>query len=216
MRENLARKQVQNHATQEVGVVVASLGRTYRVRAGSYEHEARRAVSCLVEPVLGDQVLLALHDEGCHILAILEREAEAPTRLVAEGDLELSAPGGAVTIAAEEGVRVVSPGETAIASGKVRVAASEASLAVGALSYVGEQIAAQVDRVKTVSQELENVAERWVQRLGRAYRFIKESEQVRAHYLEYSATAAVNVKAKATIVAGGELAKIDGSQIHLG
>ncbi|MDC3952522.1 DUF3540 domain-containing protein [Polyangium jinanense] len=216
MRDNLARQRVQSFATQEVGTIVALLGRTFRVRCGSGEHEARRAVSCLVAPALGDRVLVALHDEGCHVLAILDRDAEAPTRLVADGDLELSAPEGTVTVTAGEGVRVVSPGETAIASGTVRIAASDASLAVGALHYVGEQIAAQVDRVKTVSRELESVADRWVQRLGNAYRFITESEQVRAHYLEYSATAAVNVKAKTTIVSGGELAKIDGSQVHIG
>ena len=216
MRNNLARQQAHIYSTQEVGTIVGILGRSLRVRAGSEELEARRAVSCVIEPLLGDRVLLSIHEADCHVLAILDRESEEPTRIVADGDLEIRAAAGTVTIASEEGVRVVSPGETTIASGSVHIAASEASLAVGTLTYVGEQVAAQIDRVKTVSRELESVADRWVQRLGRAYRFITESEQVRANYLEYSATAAVNVKAKATIVTGGELAKIDGSQIHLG
>lgn len=216
MRENVARQRYETLATQEVGTVVGLVGRALRVRAGSGEHQAKRAVSCLVEPELGDRVLLAIHQEGSHVLAVLDREGDAPVRIVAEGDLELHAPAGHVTITSEQGVRIASPGETAIASSKVRIAATEAAVAVGALTYVGEHVATQVDRVKTVAREVESVADRLVQRLSRAYRFITESEQVRAHYLEYSATSAVNVKAKATIIAGGELTKIDGGQIHVG
>ena len=207
MRDNLARQSVDTTATQEVGAVTAVLGRALRVRAGSGEYEARRAVSCLVEPELGDRVLLALHTQGCHVLAVLDRDGEAPTRLVAQGDLEVSASGGRVTITAQE---------TAVASDRLRVLATEASLGVGTLVYAGVELVARLSRVKTVAKEVESVADRWVQRLERAYRFIAQSEHVRAEYLEYEATTAVNVRAETTIVTSGELTKIDGAQIHVG
>ncbi|KYG05842.1 hypothetical protein BE21_38220 [Sorangium cellulosum] len=203
-------------ATQEVGAVIGAMGRTFQVRVGSGDYAAKRAVSCLVEPELGDRVLVALHDGGCHVLAVLDREREAPTRLVAEGDLQVSTPGGRFTVTAAEGVSIVTPAEVAVAAGKVRVAADEGSLALGALTYVGEQLVAQVRRVKTVARSVESVADRWVQRLDRAYRFIAESEQVRTQYYEIKAKAAVNIKAEATLVSSGELTKIDGGQIHLG
>ena len=219
MRTTLARKQVETFATQEVGTVVAAIaigGRPFRVRTGSGEHDATRAVSCLVEPEVGDRVLLAIHDAGCHVLAVLDREGSQPTRIVAPGDVEISAPSGRFTVAAQDGVRLVSPGEVAVASGKVRVASTEGSLAVGTLTYLGDQVVAQVDRVTTVAKQVESVAERWVQRVKRAYRFVAESEQVQAKYLGYSATAAMTVKAKTTVVSSGDLTKIDGAQIHLG
>jgi len=216
MRDNLARQRVETLATQEVGAVIAVLGRSFRVSVGSGEYEARRAVSCLVEPELGDRVLLALHDEGCHVLAVLDREGEAPTRLVAQGDLELHAPCGRVTVTGQEGIDLITPGESAIAAGKVRVAATEASLTVETLTYLGAAVVARVDRIKTVAKEVESVAERWVQRLERAYRFIAQSEQVRAEYLEYSASTAINLQAQTTIMTSGELTKIDGAQIHVG
>ncbi|MCC6555914.1 MAG: DUF3540 domain-containing protein [Polyangiaceae bacterium] len=216
MRDNLARQRTEIPATQELGTVVATLGRSLRVRTASGEYEARRAVSCLVEPELGDRVLLSLHAEGCHVLAVLDRDDAAKLRIVAPGDLELCAPAGQLTMAAEEGVRLVTPGEAGVASGTLRVATGEASLAVRALTYVGDQLLAQIDRAKAVTGSLESVADRWVQRVERAYRFVARSEQVRAEYLDYSATAAVHVKARATIVSGGELTKIDGGQIHVG
>ncbi|XXT22832.1 DUF3540 domain-containing protein [Sorangium sp. So ce429] len=216
MRDNLARQRVETFAIQEVGTVIGAVDRSLQVRVGSGDYAAKRAVSCLVEPELGDRVLVALHDAGCHVLAVLDREGDAPTRLVAEGDLELSAPAGRVTVTAGEGVRLVTPAEATVAAGKVRVAAGEASLAIGAMTYVGERLVAQVDRVKTVARSVESIADRWVQRLDRAYRFIAESEQVRTQYYEVTAKAAVNIKAQATLVSSGALTKIDGGQIHLG
>jgi hypothetical protein len=216
MRDNLARQTIETTVAQEVGAVIAVLDRSLCVRVGSGEYEARRAVSCLVEPELGDRVILALHAEGCHVLAVLDRDGEAPTRLVAQGDLEVSAPAGRVTLAAQQGVDLVTPGEISIASGKVRVTATEASLAVETMAYIGAEVVAQLSRVKTVAKEVESVADRWVQRLERAYRFIAQSEQVRAGYLEYEAKEAVNVRAKTTLVTSEELTKIDGAQIHVG
>jgi len=216
MRDNLARQRVETLATQEVGAVIGAAGRSFRVRVGSGDYEARRAVSCLVEPELGDKVLLALHDEGCHVLAVLDREGEAPTRLVAQGDLEVSAPAGSFTVLAQEGVRVVTPGEAAVASGKVRVCTTDATMTVGTLTYIGEQVVAQVGRVKTVARSVESIADRWVQRLDRAYRFIAQSEQVRTDYYEVHAKAAVSLQAQTTLVSSGELTKINGGQIHLG
>ncbi|AUX42851.1 hypothetical protein SOCE26_042860 [Sorangium cellulosum] len=216
MRDNLARQRVETFATQEVGTVIGVMGRSFQVRVGSGDYAARRAVSCLVEPALGDRVLLALHEGGCHVLAVLDRDGDAPARLVADGDLEVCAPNGRFTVTAGEGVRLVTPAEAAVAAGTVRVAAAEGSFAVGAMTYVGEQLVAQVHRVKTVARSVESIAGRWVQRLDRAYRFIAESEQVRAQYYEVKARAAVNIKAEATLVSSGELTKIDGGQIHLG
>jgi hypothetical protein len=63
---------------------------------------------------------------------------------------------------------------------------------------------------------VESVADRWVSRVARAYRFIAESEQVRARYYEVSAKAAVNIKSQTILVTSAELTKIDGGQVHIG
>lgn len=216
MKDNLARQLFDPIAVQKIGMVVAAGGDGLRVRIGANEQQAIRAASCLVAPEVGDRVLVAEHDRGCHVIAVLDRDEAAPVRVALSGDLELSAPDGRVTLAAQHGVRVVTPGEAEVAAGSARLAALRASFAVGALSYVGEQVDVQLERVKTVARTLESVAERWVQRLERAYRFISKSEQVRADVLDYSARTAVTVQAENTVISSAELTKIDGGQIHLG
>jgi Protein of unknown function (DUF3540) len=216
MRGNTALRREATTAMQETGRVTATLGASFRVAVGSGEHDARRAVSCLVEPELGDHVLVAFHGAGCHVLAVLDRESEGPTRLVAPGDLEISAPAGRLSFSASEAVSVVSSGEVSVASERLRASAADASFAFKALSYVGGRLVAHVDAVRTVARSLETVAERCVERLGRSYRFIEETEQVRARYLSYEAESCVQLRGHAAIVSSGELTKIDGAQIHVG
>lgn len=214
MRDNLARKLA--WPAQEVAIVVGVSGRSLRVRSSSGEVEARRAASCLLDPALGDEVLVAHHERGSHVLAVLERDDAAPARLSAEGDLEIAAASGRVSVSGRDGVELITPAEATIAAGSARLSAARADAVVGVLSLLGDSLTAKVDRIKTVAQSVETVAERLVQRLDRAYRFIARSETVRAEYLEIEARAAFHVKAETTLVNSGGLTKIDGSQIHLG
>jgi hypothetical protein len=146
---------------------------------------------------------------------VLEREEGAPLRIAAEGDLELAAQ-GQVSISGREGVAVTTPGDAVIVADNARVRAKSGELMIDALTYLGDRVTAQVDRVKTVARSAESVAERWVQRAERAYRFISRAEVVRAEYLEMEARTAFHVKAEATLVNSAGLTKIDGAQIHLG
>jgi len=214
MRDNLARQIA--YASQEVATIVGISGPTIRVRSSLGEVEARRAASCLLEPALGDEVLVVHHEKGSHVLAVLERNGEETPRISAEGDLEIAAPGGKVIVSGGEGVSVITPGEAEIAANRTRVTSQHAELVIDALSYVGDRVTAQVDRIKTVAQSVESIAGRWVQRLDRAYRFIARSESVRAEYLDFEARSAFHVKSKTTLVNSEGLTKLDGSQIHLG
>lgn len=215
MRDNLAR-QITAPARQEVATVIGVSGASIRVRSSLGEAEARRAASCLLEPAMGDEVLVVYHARGAHVLAVLERDTETPARLSTEGDLEIGAPSGHVSLHARDGIHLATPGDATIAANTARVSAKSGELVIDALTYLGAELTAKVDRVKTVATSVESIAGRWVQRLDRAYRFIARSEAVRAEYLDYEARAAFHVKAETTLVNSGGLTKIDGSQIHLG
>ncbi len=218
MRDNLARLHddpVPVSPTQEVATVVGIAGAILRLRTQRGEMEARRAASCLLEPALGDEVLVVRHERGAHVLAVLERDEAAPARLSTEGDLEIAA-GGQVSVSGREGVTLTTPGEAVIAADTARIRARSGEAVIDSLAYLGERLTAQVDRMKTVARTAESVTERFVQRAERAYRFITRTEVVRAEYIEMEAKAAFHVKSEATLVNSAGLTKIDGAQIHLG
>lgn len=213
---NPARKIEPEVAYQAAGRVTRAQGALFAVASGSAEYEARRAASCLIEPVEGDEVLLAIvPGRGTYVLAVLEREGEA-ARLQVPGDLELQAPGGRVVIAARDGIDLVSTGRVGVASEAFEVTARTADLVLERLGVIGEAVQAQLGKAKVVAESIDQAADRVVQRVKRVYRFVSESEQVRARRLDVAAEKTMSLHAENAIVTADELVKVDGGQIHLG
>jgi hypothetical protein len=203
-------------ASEEVGRIVSESGGTLTIDAGAGPYEARRAVSCLVEPVAGDVVLVAVVPAGaCYVLAVLEREGRAAT-VTLDGDLTVKLPGGRFVVAAAEGIDLVSGKTATVTADQVNVNARIGSLLVESLSYVGTVVQAQIEKAKLAATVLDTSVERLTQRAKRAYRFVEEFEHVRAERLDYAAKKNLSLHAENALVTAEQLVKIDGSQIHLG
>jgi hypothetical protein len=214
----LARAIEQTTAFQESGTVVESEeGGWLAVKTGSGIFRSRRAFSCLVEPVAGDVVLLSgLPDGKCYVLAVLERESEAPARLVSDGDLEIRLTQGRFVVAAQEGVELVSAKEVAVTAGGIRVNATEGNIVLQQLSVLGSFVRAEFDRIKVLAESCDSTFDRLLQRMKRSYRFIEEHDQVRAARIDYVAENNASLRGENTLVTAKDLVKIDGEQIHLG
>lgn len=204
--------------SQETGRVLAILGDgSLRVRAASGDHAARRAVSCLVTAEVGDVVLLACTpSEGTFILAVLSRETDAPTTLAVPGDLAVRVPDGRLTLAASAGVDLLSAREVGVTAGAVRVHALEGSVVLQGLSFVGDVVRAEIDRIKLAAQAFDAVVERVTQKVQRSYRTVAETDQLRAERVDYRADKVMSLHAEHALVSADELVKIDAEQIHLG
>lgn len=211
MSENVARMHPPVSPTMTTGTVVGGEG-GLQVRTDAGVVDAARAKSCLVEAEEGDHVLLVTHAAGAHILAVLDG-AEA-TRVATAGDLTVEADGELRLRGATVGLE--SEGEATVRANAFALHSEDATLSVRALAYVGKKVLTQVEEVKTVSQSVEQVADRLVQRLERAYRFVAKFEQLRADYLDYAADAAVNIRGGTTVIKSADLTKVDGAQVHVG
>lgn len=203
---------------QETGTITRREGGRFAVRAESGLLSAERAASCLLEPEVGDRVLVALtSDDEAFVLAVLRREAAAsPARLSVEGDLALAAPSGTLSIEARDGVAVVSPATIDLTASELRLAASRARTALGELVHVGSSVLAQVDAAKLVGEALDTVLERSVARVRRAFRFVEEGDTLRAGEVDYRAEGLASVRGEHTVVTAEKLVKLDGGQIHVG
>jgi len=218
MRTLATRPSVAHAAPHETGVVTRCDGAKLVVRTRADLVTAERAVSCLVEPDVGDRVLLARDDEGAtFVLAVLRRNTpDATTRLSLEGDVALTVESGSLEVSARDGVTIASPGEVALVAGELRAAASRARTALGELVHVGASVLGQVDTVKLVGQALDVVVERSIARAKRAFRFVEESETVRAGELDHRAEGLASLRGAHALVTAEKLVKIDGGQIHVG
>lgn len=203
---------------QDIGGIVEAdaESRQYKVETDDGTFHAQRAVSCLVEPELGDRVLFAGQHKGTlYILGILEREGTEARRLSVPEGVVITSKNGRVAIAAPQ-VDLVSSKELTLTSKDFQLRAAQGLIFLENLSYLGTRLSAELEQVKTVAGHVESVAERVVQRAKRAYRFVEEMDQVRANAVDYAARALMRFHGDNVVGTAKKLVKFDGEQIHLG
>jgi hypothetical protein len=214
---NLARK-LETALSHEIGRVTGTReGGLFGVRTEAGEYRAKRAVSCLLEPEVGDTVALLTTQAGvCYVTAVLEREPGATSRLVAEGNLEVQLQAGSFTVAAQEGVSLLSSKEVSLVAGSVRVHAQEGNVVLESLSFLGAFARAEVEKIKVVAGSLDQVLDRFSQRVKRSFRHVEEIDQVKAEHIDYAAKSSMSLHAQNALITAEELVKVDGEQIHVG
>lgn len=213
-----ARKLSDAEVFQTMGTIIRSSGSAFVVRSGEGDIHAKRALSCLVEPLEGDFVLIAGEPRGgAYILSVLERDAEhGATAILCEGDLEIKVPNGRLRVASQEGIELLSPKDVNIAAAEVSVHARTASFVLEQLSYLGSLVAGELGKLKLKSGIIETVAERVSSRVKRSFRSVEEVDQLKAECIDYAANQTMTLRAENTIVTAKELVKMDGEQIHMG
>lgn len=201
---------------QQYGIV-AEVAEQLVVHTDSAVYRAGRAASCLLEPAVGDKVLLVTDTEGGdYVLAVLERAQAQGATLSLPANTDIRAASGRLTMMAQGGIGLQSPGEIGLQGATLKVEALRGEVTIEDLSLVGDAWRSCVDRVKAVGKTFDSILERCHQRVSRSYRQVDELDQVKARQIDYQAETSLQLHAKYTLMTADELVKLDGEQIHLG
>jgi hypothetical protein len=215
--DNLARALNSEQVFLEYGRVTGSEGPFFTVETGSTEMKATKSVSCLVEPLMGDTVLMSIAPSGtCYILGILERENVGPASLVFEGDVEFKAKEGRFRVAAQKGIDLVSAKDTALVSPELSINSVQAEVSIQHLSFFGTLLQGQIQKIKLIGQTCDSVFERVSQRVKRCYRWVDELEQLKAGQLNYLVKKLMSLRGKYSVLTAEEDVRIDGDKILMG
>ncbi|APR84102.1 Hypothetical protein A7982_09451 [Minicystis rosea] len=207
----MARKIEVKAVFQELGEVQKVEGDLVTVRTALAEVTARRAASCLLAPAVGDRVLLCSEERGdAYVLAVLEQRDASTTTIAVEGDLALRSIHGKVSVAAQEGIDLVTAAAARIAASAVEVSA------VAQLSVAASAVKAELDKVKMLATTIDSFVERVAARVKRSYRTVEELDQVKARHIDYAASGNAHVSGANTLVTAHDLVKLDGEQVHIG
>lgn len=213
---NAIKKLSRSAVYQERATIVAADAGGWLVQSESGRYTATRAVSCLVEPDVGDLALCAVGEDGTsHVLAILERTAGRPAVISTEGDVSIRSS-GRLQLSGQDGLDLVTRGEANVVASEVSVHAERGSLVIDAMRVVGGLISGDVDRVKLVARALDQVVDRFTQRVKASYRTIEELDRVRAKNVDHVASGTMKVHARETVMTADGLVKMDAEQIHVG
>lgn len=216
--KNLAKKLEVEDVYQAAGVIIREgAGHIFIVQTDAGDIEARRAVSCLVEPELHDEVLVSvLGDKRAYVLAVLEREEGKRARVTFEGDVDVELRSGKFGVKAAQGVSLTSGSELDLTAAELRVSALSGNVFLQKLSYVGSAVRSEVESIKSLAHSLDSVLDRFTQRVKRSYRKVEEIDQLKAKEIHYVAEDNMFLSGKNAVVTAEELVKVDGDQIHLG
>lgn len=141
------------------GWLVEAEGATLIVQLNDRRVAALRAVSCLIEPILGDEVLVFAQPDTCHVLAVLTRGD------LGDATLSLPDPAAALTLNAqavrlEAATRIdLAAPELAVSTRRMHIVADVLTQIVKLASTVAEQLRTAVGHQSTIARQLDVKAE---------------------------------------------------------
>lgn len=191
-----------------VGVLQADASGGWRLHSGALHLSARRAASCLLEPVPGDSVAcLRIAPDEVWIMAVLEREEGHASVWRSPGPLSIEVDEGALELRAQRvGLKAA---DIDLAAQQLRVVADSAEVAGRQLSVIGSGI-------KMVGSVLSSVMDR-VQHFSRHYlRTTEGVDRVSATHIECEARQLLRLEGEHALINGEKLVKARGAQIHFG
>ncbi|MFO7561805.1 MAG: DUF3540 domain-containing protein [Enhygromyxa sp.] len=180
------------------------------------------AASCLLEPQVGDLVLIIApeDDPGGYILAVLERPqaGAAPAILSAPGggDLAIRAPAGRVRVEASEGLELRTPAALELHADETRLQSRSVKLFIDECAAVIRSAFASLTKLTHVGEVFELLVSRFTQHSDHSTRVIAGIDHTQAEEVDLRAGNNVHVRSERTVVNGREVVKLDGGQIHLG
>jgi len=183
-----------------IGRAVEVEGLSVVLAAGSRRITARRATSCLVEPVPGD--LLAAIDtaDGCYVTAVLDRPSEAGA--------VLSVPGTASATLAQPELKIVC--ET------LAVEAGRADLRTRLAQVAGQTLSAVAERLDLVARVLRRTADQEFSHAKVATRNVEGVETVSAGELMLEGRSVLAQRAGIILLDAREDVRVNGERITMG
>ncbi len=109
------------------------------VSSDGHRYWLKPALGCLLQPALGDRVLVSLDGEEGYILSVLERSQPQTAEWRVSGDLRLSLPSGTLSIEARDGLLLDAGSALAVQAEQSVMQFAEADLSVGTLTVTGER-----------------------------------------------------------------------------
>ena len=182
------------------------------VRIDGEERPAARAPSCVIQPMAGDRVLLAMAGPGredlATIIAILGREETGPATLSVAGSAALRIASKDLSLEAEERLRLAAP--------RLDAEAGEARFRVTALHMVGDLLSGFVRSLEWASESIDSVARRIRSHAGQQTRIVEGVDHLKAGTALHRAENAYSLQGGQTVITARGDVRIDGERINLG
>jgi len=201
-------------ASLEYGEVKGGAQGQFMVQLGQGTVAARCAVSCLVQPESGDQVLISQHSHGHYILAVLSRQQTAvEIRLPADATLHTE---GRLNLQAKQGVRLSSAEAIDVTAPQLNLTGLQTRIQADTLAVTAPTLSADHDQVEFRARQVSSWTQRLIQRADTVMRWVEGVETAHIGQFVKHVRQAYLMNAQNTVITARGDVRIDGERIHMG
>jgi hypothetical protein len=190
-----------------VGLVVGHAERVFKVHHADRIVDAKRAASCLLEPVVGDTVACLIAADDAWVIAVLEREEGVENTLRCDGATRIATGDAALTI--ESRAMQLHSDEFVLKTARAHVAADTAHVVGGELRVIGATL-------KFIGSLFSTVFDRATHFSKHHLRTTEGIDRVQATHIEQDAGQLLRLSGEHALINGSKLVKTRGGQIHFG
>lgn len=178
--------------------------------------KARKAVSCLVCPEIGDKVLsVQLSSGSSSILAIIERKQSQTTHLKFDGDVKMSS-NESISIVASQRLDALSGDKMNLDSNALNIRSNSSSVQFDKLNVTGNEANHSINKIRVLAKYLETVSETSKQVMKHSFRLVSGLESVSAGEILQNVKKRFTVQSRQVSMLAEEDAKVNGKRVHLG
>lgn len=176
-----------------------------------------RAESCLLEPEIGDTVLLCTGTSGVapYVLAILTRASSGSATLTLPGGSSIVSDAGQLRLAARS-VELAGAERVTLGAPRVEVSALVGEMRFARLSSLIETLDARLGALTLAATTVSTSVGRLVQKARDCFRFTENLDETRAGRLRLKVDGRYHLEAEHAAILAEGLVKIDGEKIDLG
>ncbi len=182
---------------------------------------AHKAVSCLMEPAVGDKVLVSKSSvendamPHCFVIAILERSADIPALFTFHGGGVLQGHQGTLTMSAQN-MKFRASKYLSLQTPVLKMIALYGDMEFHKIKILAKECKAYICMLSSISHEVSVVADKLWQKLNHSFRRIEQLDETRSGSTRFQVAQRFSIKAKhASVIADGQV-KIDGEKVDLG
>jgi Protein of unknown function (DUF3540) len=191
-------------------------GCSVMVSVNGEAREAAPAASCLLAPLVGDSVLVALHGQRAFVLSVLERTEPAKSQLELGNGVRLEVEGKKLSLSGADELELGATDRVGITTKDLRVRAETAAAVVKTVEFLGRSFESSFHRVRTFASQVDALADTFTATLKRSIRVISDIDQTRARMIDVRAEGTLTMHGENTVVTARSVTKIDSSQIQIG
>ena len=204
-----------NETGMHTSKVTSTRGDSVIIQLNNKEVPARIAFSCLVQPIVGDKVLIANDGDAYFILSVLERNEGQDMSLSVPGSLLVESRQGSIQIKSKETVTTVAKKINNV-SEEALLSSKQAYLKYDQVSAVGSKATVNFDQIRTLSNLISTMAKQVLQKFQIYTRHTEVHDQVKAAQMTKDVRGLYTMESNYTVMVSKKETKIDGAHIHMG